>query len=109
MDIDSIRTLVDAGEWYESGHAQERMVERGIDIDQVLDAIRHGRIVEELPPTGRDPKCLVCGEVERRLAFLQVVHPLYVVCAVGEVVTIVTVDWNPPRELGQKPRGRGRR
>ena len=109
MDIDSIRALIEAGDWYESGHAQDRMAERGIAIDQVLEAIQCGRIVEELPTTGRDPECLICGDVERSIVFLRTVHPLYVVCAVGDIVTIVTVDWNPPREFGQKDRRRRRR
>ncbi|MCS6862163.1 MAG: DUF4258 domain-containing protein [Abditibacteriales bacterium] len=106
MDIDSVRMLVEAGDWYESAHFQERLAERGITIEQVLEAIRVGRVIQELPPTGADPECIVCGDVERQIAFLKVVQPLYIVCAVGDVVTFVTADWNPPREFGQKRRRR---
>ena len=55
MDIDSVRMLIEAGDWYESVHFQERLAERGITIEQVLEAIRVGRIVQKLPTTGADP------------------------------------------------------
>jgi hypothetical protein len=108
VDIDSVRLLVDAGNWYESAHFQERLAERGITVEQVLEAIRVGRVVQELPTTGADPECIICGDVERQIAFLRIIQPLYVMCAVGEVVTFVSVDWNPPREFGQKRGGRRR-
>lgn len=101
--------MVKAGDWTPTEHFNERLDQRRIDLHQVLEAIRNGDIVEEFPKRSPNPECMIRGTTHRDLAGFEFDFPLYVQCGVGEVVFLITADWNPPRELGQKgQRRRGR-
>jgi hypothetical protein len=52
---------------------------------------------------------MIRGVVRRELAGIEFDVPLYVQRGVGEVIFFITADWNPPREFGQKGRGRQRK
>ncbi len=106
MDIDSIRAMVRDGDWTPTEHFQDRLDQRKIDLQQVLEAIEHGEIVQEFPKQSPHPECMIRGVVQRELAGIEFDMPLYVQCGVGEVIFFITADWNPPREFGQKGRGR---
>ena len=48
------------------------------------------------------PECIICGYVKRKIEIVTSTVPLYVLCAIGEVIILITADWNVPREFGQK-------
>ncbi|MFQ5985432.1 MAG: DUF4258 domain-containing protein [Alphaproteobacteria bacterium] len=56
-----------------SGHAVQRMFERGIEAKDVERVLRHGEVVEEYPDDTPFPSCLMLKFVEGR--------PIHVVVA----------------------------
>ena len=97
MDIDAIQYLWSIDAVLYSEEAQDRLWQREVTRENVGEALRTGRIVEERP--GRPyPKCHVVGWATREVAGLDVgLHPLHVACAVGEELHIVTVYWEDPK------------
>ena len=84
-------------------HAQQEMVEEGINLDQVLEAISRGEIVEHYPEHRRGACCLVYGVTDRR-------RPLHVVCTTAQPMLILITayeprapKWRTPRERRSKP------
>lgn len=74
------------------------MVEEGITLDEVLEAIRNSEILEDYPGHRRGPCCLILG-------WTKTLRPLHVVCTTGQpVLIIITVyeprppKWVTPRE-----------
>lgn len=96
MDIDTIKFMVRQG-WIEfSDEALKRMVEREIESEQIIDVICNGRIIREEPKQKRGfPKCTIFGYTNRKVAGLLLPKPqgLYVACAVGDEVIIITSYW----------------
>lgn len=93
MDIDWIRVLWEMGDVVYSEEAQDRLWQREVTIENIGDAIRTGRIIEERKghPYRR---CTVQGWANRKLAGLDVgTELLRVACAVGDELHIITVYW----------------
>ena len=109
MDIDHIREMIGRNWWRTSDHFNQRCMERTISLPQALEAIHVGDIVQEFPRRKPSPECIICGYVRREIGDFIVLRPLYVLCAVGDVITFISADWNMPREFGQKRRGRTKR
>ena len=72
-------------------HAQQRMDERRTLIEEVLDVMLNGDIVEEYPDTKPLPSCLMMKQVRKN-------EPLYVLCAINDEATVVTVHWHDPEK-----------
>ncbi|PIW14682.1 MAG: hypothetical protein COZ06_16550 [Armatimonadetes bacterium CG_4_10_14_3_um_filter_66_18] len=104
MDIDAIRAMIRDGDWVPTEHFNERLDERTIDLEQVLESIACGEIVHEEPKQSPCPECMIRGLTRRRIAGIEFEVPLYVQCGIGEVVFFITADWNPPRQFGQRAR-----
>ena len=67
MDIDHIRTMIENGDYEVTQHAIDRMHQRGVTLDQVLNVFKLGRIHSERVKEKPLPKCLVAGYVEVKL------------------------------------------
>jgi hypothetical protein len=65
-----------------STHAMTRMHERGIFIDEVLNAIIYGEIIEEYTDDYPYPSCLILGYVNKKV--------IHIVCSDSDPVYIVT-------------------
>lgn len=96
MDIDTIRFMVRQGWIKFSDEALKRMVEREVESDQIIDVICQGRIIrEEVKQKKGFPKCTILGHTTRKVAglLLPELQGLYVACAVGDEVVIITTYW----------------
>ena len=89
MDISKIRALVKKGSYRLTLHAQKRMDQRGITLEELKEVIYNGDVVEVYPDDSPYPSCLIVGRV--RGGF-----PLYVVCGLSRKVYIITVHWLDP-------------
>jgi len=79
------------------------MVEENITLDEVLDAVSRGVILEDYPQHRRGPCCLLSGETARR-------RPLHVVCTtnLSVVILITAYEPKPPRWITPFRRGETR-
>jgi hypothetical protein len=69
-------------------HAQQEMVEEKITLEEVLEAIRTGQILENYPGHRRGACCLVNGLTENR-------RPLHIVCTTAQPVLIIITAYEP--------------
>lgn len=66
MDILKIQKLCRA-EWIEfSKHVSDRMFQRNITADEIIEAILNGKIIEEYPDDYPHPSCLILGITLRK-------------------------------------------
>ena len=79
-------------------HAHQRMVEENVAVDEVVEALMNGEVVENYPEHKRGACCLVCGRTKTG-------RYVHVVCTTGlDVVVIITVyeprkpKWRTPFE-----------
>jgi hypothetical protein len=98
MDIEKIREKIKNGQYEVRFHARKRMGERKITMEQVKDVILTGKIIESYPDDTPYPSCLILG-------YLPDEQPLYVVCALGKMMYIITAHWlDPEKWLDPKTR-----
>jgi hypothetical protein len=73
-------------------HAQQEMVEEDVVLDQVLEVISTGRILESYPEHRRGACCLLCG-------FTRSERPLHIVCTTArpELIIITVYEPRPPK------------
>ena len=81
-----IRHKLLTSEYTITRHAQRRCDTRKISLEEVKHVISTGEIIENYPNDKPYPSCLVLGYVRENV-------PLYVLCALGEQVHIITVHW----------------
>jgi len=93
-----IKSQAASGDMRITQHAQQEMVEDEISLDEVLEAIRQGEILEHYPEHRRGACCLVYGPTDEG-------RPLHSVCTCAEpVLILITVyeprlpKWRTPRE-----------
>jgi len=87
MAIDCLwlRQKVSQGEYAYSRHADNERQNDNLLIEEIEQALRHGRILEQYPDTGRGESCLVVG-------FTEAGKPIHVVCGrAGTGLVVVTV------------------
>lgn len=95
---DEIKKKFKEGKVIFTGHARRRIDERKILINEIEKVILIGEIIEIYPNDKPYPSCLILGYVRNN-------EPLYVLCALGELVTIVTVHWfDPEKWINHKTR-----
>jgi hypothetical protein len=80
MDLARIRQAVSAGQVLWQRHALERMLERGIARDDVIQAILHGDVIETYPGDYPFPSCLI---------FFQGDTPLHVVLSYNDILQTI--------------------
>ncbi len=96
--IEIIRQRINSGSYEMTLHARSRMGQRKISMSEIKEAIKNGEIIEQYPKDEPFPSCLVMGYV--RGGF-----PLYIVCAVSQILHIITAHWlDPTKWLDPKTR-----
>ncbi len=80
-------------------HAQQEMAEEDISLDEVLEAIASGTILENYPEHRRGSCCLLNGETK-------VGNPLHIVCttALPALLIITTYRPKPPKWISPTER-----
>jgi Domain of unknown function (DUF4258) len=80
-------------------HAQEEMAEEGILLDDVLEAITAGEILENYPDHKRGPCCLVNGITSSARA-------LHIICTSGgqRLIIITAYEPMPPKWITSRQR-----
>lgn len=83
-------------------HAAQEMVEEDVTLDDVLDALGTGEILEDYPTHRRGACCLVNGATHAG-------RPLHMVCTTSlPVLIIITVyEPKPPKWIAPRQRGTG--
>ena len=61
MQMPDLHKLLRADSFVVTAHCMKRMVERGIALSEVKDAILHGEIIEDYPDAYPYPACLILG------------------------------------------------
>lgn len=61
VDIGRIKELCSQSKIKWSGHASERIQQRGITREDVINCIMNGEIIEEYPDDWLNPSCLIFG------------------------------------------------
>ncbi len=87
--IKDIRNKCVNGEYRITKHAQRRCDSRNISLTEIREVVSKGKIIKTYPKDTPYPSCLVLGYVREAT-------PLYVLCAVGELIHIITVHWLDP-------------
>ena len=88
-------------------HASEEMVEEDIALDEVLEAVQSGQILEDYPQHRRGPCCLIAGVTRAG-------RPIHVVCTTAQPVLIIITVYKtvykprPPKWVTATQRGPSR-
>jgi hypothetical protein len=82
-------------------HAQQEMVEEGITLDEVVEAIASGQILENYLEHRRGACCLINGRTKQG-------RPLHVVCTTARPVLIIITVYEPKAPKWVTPTRRGR-
>jgi hypothetical protein len=69
-------------------HAQQEMVEENITLNEVLEAIATGQILENYPKHRRGACCLLNGLTQNG-------RPLHIVCTTARPVLIIVTVYEP--------------
>jgi Domain of unknown function (DUF4258) len=100
--IGLIRKHAAGSQFRVSQHAQQEMAEESISLDDLLNAISNGEILEEYPNHRRGACCLLYGKDASR-------RDIHVVCTMGRpLLIIITVylpkppKWISPTQRSQK-------
>jgi len=82
-------------------HAHQEMVEEDISLDEILEAIYRGQILENYPKHRRGACCLLYGITSSG-------RPLHIVCTTALPVLIIITVYEPkaPKWITPTPRGR---
>ena len=85
--------------WRNKKYTVECYIEKeASSLEEVKDVIHTGEVIENYPSDKPYPSCLILGYVRKNV-------PLYVLCALGEFVHIITVHWlDPTKWLDPKTR-----
>ena len=96
--LKEIQEKVLKGDFKITRHAQRRCDTREISLEEIKHCISTGEITEHYPNDKPYPSCLILGYVKHH-------RPLYVLCALGDIVHIITVHWlDPSKWLDPKTR-----
>ena len=69
-------------------HAQQEMVEENITLDEVLQAVGSGQILENYPKHRRGACCLLNGLTQND-------RPLHIVCTIARPVLVIITAYEP--------------
>ena len=86
--LERIRAQVVAENIRITQHAQQEMAEEDISLNEVLEAISTGDILENYPQHRRGACCLLNGLTENG-------HPLHIVCTTARSVLIIITVYRP--------------
>lgn len=100
--LQRFRQQVEQGALRITQHAQQEMAEEDILLDDTLQAILSGLILENYPEHRRGPCCLVCGYTDQG-------RPLHVVCTTAQPLLILITVYEPRPPKWVTPTRRGPR
>ncbi len=83
-------------------HAHQEMVEEDITLEEVLEAISAGQILENYPQHRRGACCLLNGNTQDK-------QPLHIVCTTARPVLIIITVYEPKPPKWVTPTQRGDR
>ncbi len=86
--LERIRAQANAENIRVTQHAQQEMVEEDIPLNEVLEAIATGQILEDYPEHRRGPCCLLSG-------LAQDGRPLHIVCTTARPVLVIITAYEP--------------
>ncbi len=92
MEIEDLRKLAVENKVEFSTHALQRMEQRSITDEDITEAIRTGKIIEDYPEDRPLPSCLILRSLFRG-------KPLHVVIGYGEDMLVVITAYYPAPEL----------
>lgn len=64
MSMAEIQNKIQNGEYRISDHAIKRMIQKSIELREVVEAIINGEIIEEYPKDKYSPSCLIHGKTK---------------------------------------------
>jgi hypothetical protein len=90
--LEQIRSQADTENIRITQHAQQEMAEEGITLNEVLEAIATGQILENYPEHRRGACCLLNGVTKEG-------RPLHIVCTTARPVLIIITVYQakPPK------------
>lgn len=98
---DKIKEKFKEGKVIFTNHARKRVDERKVLTAEIEEVILNGEVIEEYPEDKPYPSCLILGYVRNK-------EPLYILCALSEIVIIVTIHWfDPEKWMNHKTRKKG--
>jgi hypothetical protein len=86
--LEQIRAHADIENIRITQHAQQEMSEEDITVDEVLEAIATGQILENYPEHRRGACCLLNGVTKTG-------RPLHIVCTTAQPVLIIITAYEP--------------
>ena len=86
--LERIRAQVDIENIRVTQHAQQEMVEEDITLDEVIESIDKGQILENYPKHRRGACCLLNGLYQKG-------RPLHIVCTTAQPVLIIITIYEP--------------
>jgi len=86
--LDRIKSQAATGLLRVTQHAQQEMVAEEISLDEVLQAIERGKILEHYPEHRRGPCCLLGGLSDAG-------RPLHVVCTTAQPLLVLVTIYQP--------------
>jgi hypothetical protein len=89
--LDEIQAIARAEKLFFTDHAVRQMLKRDISDEEVVQAILHGKIIEEYPEDKYSPSCLILGNTSPG-------RPLHVVCSIPPRVRVVTTYQPDPKK-----------
>ena len=99
--LNRIRSQAAAEEVRVTQHAQQEMVEEGIGLDEVLQAIQSAEVLEPYPEHKRGPCCLLVGSTQHE-------RWLHVVCTMAQPILVIITVYEPKLPKWATPTQRGR-
>jgi len=91
-----IRAQASAENLHITQHGYQEMVEEDITLDEVLDAITSGKILENYPEHRRGACCLLNG-------LTRAGRPLHIVCTTSQPALIVITVYEPEEPKWRTP------
>jgi hypothetical protein len=99
--LQRIRAQAEAENFHITQHAQQEMVEENIKLDEVLEVIDTGQILEDYPQHRRGACCLINGITKNG-------RPIHVVCTSAQPTLIIITVYEPKSPKWVKPTQRRR-
>ncbi len=89
--IDEIRRKIADGQYEFSRHAVDQSILWNISVNELVDAIEGGTIIEDYPKDKYGPSCLILG-------FTTAGRPIHVQCTAGERMMVKVITLYEPDE-----------
>jgi len=99
--LEQIRAQADVENIRVTQHAQQEMADEDIILDEVLEAIATGQILENYPKHRRGACCLLNGVTKKG-------RPLHIVCTMGRPMLIIITVYEPKPPKWKTPTQRRR-